>query len=146
MYFKEGKADISKREAVLFDKNDYVFDIYKKDGMSEEEKMLFAIEAEELKMDKTLDDEKKEKLHKLDLEWESIVDDINTKLKAFTDILDGRDSNLVLTAKLENKPTLLYSLMEEYPRAVAQKIMEMADYVSLELSKLAELQSTAIKL
>lgn len=114
--------------------------------MSEEEKMLFAIEAEELKMDKTLDDEKKEKLHKLDLEWESIVDDINAKLKAFTDILDGRDSNLVLTAKLENKPTLLYSLMEEYPRAVAQKIMEMADYVSLELSKLAELQSTAIKL
>ena len=146
VYFKEGKADISKREAVLFDKNDYVFDIYKKDGMSEEEKMLFAIEAEELKMDKTLDDEKKEKLHKLDLEWESIVDDINAKLKAFTDILDGRDSNLVLTAKLENKPTLLYSLMEEYPRAVAQKIMEMADYVSLELSKLAELQSTAIKL
>ena len=146
VYFKEGKADISKREAVLFDKNDYVFDIYKRDGMSEEEKILFAIEAEELKMDKTLDDEKKEKLHKLDLEWESIVDDINAKLKAFTDILDGRDSNLVLTAKLENKPTLLYSLMEEYPRAVAQKIMEMADYVSLELSKLAELQSTAIKL
>ena len=44
VYFAEGKADISKREARLFDKDKYVFDILGGSQAEEEEKQLDAIE------------------------------------------------------------------------------------------------------
>ena len=50
IYFKEGKADISKREAVLFDKSEYVFDIDSK-GQSIEDKLLDAIEEADNKVE-----------------------------------------------------------------------------------------------
>ena len=47
VYFAEGKADISKREARLFDKDKYVFDILGGSREEEEEKQLDAIERRE---------------------------------------------------------------------------------------------------
>ena len=64
------------------------------------------------------------------------------KLKKFVDILDGRDSREVLSAKLENKATLLYAIMDDYPKLVAEKIMRMADYISSKLPMLTELQNS----
>ena len=76
-------------------------------------------------------------------EWDSIVNEIHVKLKKFVDILDGNDSKAVLTAKLENKPTLLYALMDDYPRPIAHKIMEMADYIAKKSLKFKDLEARA---
>ncbi len=142
IYFKDGKADMSKREAVLFEKENYVFDIYEGKGQSMEEKILEAIEEtekEELKREQS----RAEYLKELDGQWQSIVDDIHQRLLKLVDYLDGKDSRAVLSAKLENKATLLYAIMENYPKTTAEKIMGMADYISSKLPLLAELQNKA---
>lgn len=140
VYFKEGKADLSKREAVLFEKQDYVFDIYARKGQSVEDRMLAAIEEQE-KEEKEQEKNREKYLKELDGQWQSIVDDINQKLLKFVEYLDGRDSRAVQSAKLESKATLLYAIMENYPKTTAEKIMGMADYISSKLPLLAELQN-----
>lgn len=47
IYFAAGKADISKREARLFDKSEYVFDILGGSEKDEKEKQLDVIEKRE---------------------------------------------------------------------------------------------------
>lgn len=144
IYFKEGKADLSKREAVLFEKSDYVFDIYEGKVQSEEEKILDAIElaeAEEMEQEQT----RVQRVKELDKKWREIVEDIRQRLLKFVDYLDGKDSRAVLSAKLENKATLLYTIMEKYPKITAEKIMRMADYISSRLPLLEELQEQAKK-
>lgn len=49
MYFPEGKAEIGKREAVLFEKNKYVFDITGDVGQKIEDKISELIEEREEK-------------------------------------------------------------------------------------------------
>lgn len=142
VYFKEGKADLSKREAVLFEKQDYVFDIYARKGQSVEDRMLAAIEEQE-KIEMEQEKNREKYLKDLDGQWQSIVDDINQKLLKFVEYLDGRDSRAVQSAKLESKATLLYAIMENYPKTTAEKIMGMADYISSKLPLLAELQNKA---
>ena len=141
-YFKEGKADLSKREAVLFEKENYVYDIYAKTGESMEDKILDAIEAQERK-EQEEDKNREQYLKELDGRWQSIVDDIQHKLLKFVEYLDGRDSRAVLSAKLETKATLLYAIMENYPKTTAEKILSMADYISAKLPLLMELQDKA---
>jgi type IV secretion system protein VirD4 len=94
IYFKEGKADISKREAVLFDKSEYVFDIDSK-GQSIEDKLLDAIEEADYKVEK-MEEDKALKLEELDRKWVAINDEIHKKLNDFVAILSGRDSKTVL--------------------------------------------------
>ena len=76
-------------------------------------------------------------------EWDSIVNDIDQKLRKFVTYLDGRDSRVVLAAKLENKATLLYTLMEKYSQSMAERMMGMADYISSKLVLLKDLQDKA---
>ena len=142
-YFPEGKADISKREAILFDKDSYVFDIHPNSEPDEKEKALQTMEDNERKSEEEHDKERKKLLLSIQTEWDSIVNEIHVKLKKFVDILDGNDSKAVLTAKLENKPTLLYALMDDYPRPIAQKIMEMADYIAKKSLKFKDLEARA---
>ena len=142
-YFKEGKADISRREAILFDKDSYVFDIHPNSEPDEKEKALQTMEDNERKSEEEHDKERKKLLLSIQTEWDSIVNEIHVKLKKFVDILDGNDSKAVLTAKLENKPTLLYALMDDYPRPIAQKIMEMADYIAKKSLKFKDLEARA---
>lgn len=73
----------------------------------------------------------------------SIVNDIDQKLRKFVTYLDGRDSRVVLAAKLENKATLLYTLMEKYSQSMAERMMGMADYISSRLTLLDEIQKQA---
>lgn len=47
VYFKAGRAEAGKREAVLFDKSEYVFDITGGKALSERDKMLDVLEKEE---------------------------------------------------------------------------------------------------
>ena len=144
VYFKEGKAAIGKREAVLFEKENYVFDIHGGNKESEMEKILDAIERmEEEEGEQTI--KKQERLEALDEEWQSIVDDINVRLVKFAEMLKGKDSKAVLQASIGTKATILYEIMENYDKARARKIQQMADYISSCLPKLKKLQDEAKK-
>ena len=144
VYFKEGKAAIGKREAVLFEKENYVFDIHGGNKESEMEKILDAIERmEEEEGEQTI--KKQEQLEALDEEWQSIVDDINVRLVKFAEMLKGKDSKAVLQASIGTKATILYEIMENYDKARARKIQQMADYISSCLPKLKKLQDEAKK-
>lgn len=144
LYFKEGKASIGKREAVLFEKENYVFDIYGENVQSEVDKMLDAIEEREA-AESEQEETRQESLKELDVKWQSIVDDIDLKLQKFVEMLKGKDSKAVLEASIGTKATLLYAIMENYDKPRARKIQEMADYISEKLPKLKELQDQAKK-
>ena len=143
IYFKEGKADISKREAVLFDKSEYVFDIDSK-GQSIEDKLLDAIEEADYKVEK-MEEDKALKLEELDRKWLAINDEIHKKLNDFVAILSGRDSKTVLSLALENKALFLYNIMDEYNQSEAFRIRNMADFISRKTKELEELQAIATK-
>ena len=144
VYFKEGKAAIGKREAVLFEKENYVFDIHGGNVQSEVDKVLDAIEQREAAESKQ-EETRQESLKELDDKWQSIVDDIDLKLQKFVEMLKGKDSKAVLDASIGTKATLLYAIMENYDKPRARKIQEMADYISEKLPKLKELQNQAKK-
>lgn len=143
IYFKEGKADISKREAVLFDKSEYVFDIDSK-GQSIEDKLLDAIEEADYKVEK-MEEDKALKLEELDRKWVAINDEIHKKLNDFVAILSGRDSKTVLSLALENKALFLYNIMDEYNQSDAFRIRNMADFISRKTKELEDLQASATK-
>lgn len=145
VYFKEGKASIAKREAVLFDKNEYVFDITSKGG-NETERLLTAIVeeenreyAEEIARQKRLDD--------LDCKWKSIEEDIHIKLQEFAKSLDEDDKQAVLKADLDSIVALLFMIEENYKKKPhkMKKIREVADYVKGRLPEMLELQKQANK-
>lgn len=145
VYFKAGKADISKREAVLFEKQDYVFDI---NGSAEcdEDRILDEIEKAE-KADIPEVGISADKLAELDRQWTEITENIRSKIEQYTLIMKSSDANTVRTASLENKATLLYAMTENknYPQSARQKFKGLADYVLSELPKLTKLQSSAAK-
>ena len=146
VYFKDGTKALTKRQAVFFNKSDYVFDIHNKSVKEKEEKALDAIEC----MDKEpfdLDDdgESAKQVEKLDNEWQRIVDDIDEKVKKFSVMLKGVDSRALMQASLGAKPTLLYEIMENYDKLRAKRIQEMADYISSRFPKLRQLQDKANK-
>lgn len=143
IYFKEGKADISKREAVLFDKSEYVFDIDSK-GQSIEDKLLDAIEEADNKVER-LEEEKALKLEELDRRWIAINNEIHKKLEEFVKQLAGRDAKTALSLALENKALFLYSIMDNYNQSEAFQIRNMADFISRKTKELEELQASATK-
>ena len=144
IYFHDGKADVSKKEAIFFDKSEYVFDIDGKQGQSVEEKTLDAIEEEDNKEENYIKQEEK-RLSQLDRKWDEVNDEIHKKLIEFVKILTGRDAKRVLEIKLENKAPFLYAIMVEYAQKDALEIREMADYISKKTNELAKLQESAIK-
>lgn len=144
VYFKEGKAAIGKREAVLFDKSEYVFDIHGNDTESESDRVLEAIERREAE-ESEQEESRKADIKALDQQWQSIADEIDLKLREFVVMLKGKDSRAVMEASIGNKATFLYTIMENYDRERAAKIQEMADFISERLPKLKELQDQAKK-
>ena len=146
VYFKEGKASIAKREAVLFDKNEYVFDITNKNGGNENEMLLTAIEEEESR-ENAEEIERQKKLDDLDGKWKSIESDIHIKLQEFANSLDPDDKQAVLKADLDSIVALLFMIEENYIKKPhkMKKIREVADYLNGELPKLLELQNQANK-
>ena len=146
VYFKEGKAAMGKREAVLFDKNEYVFDITSKKGANENERILAEIMDEENR-ENAVEIERQKHLDELDAKWKSIADDIKLKLQEFSNMLNDEDKNAVIKAELDNILPLLMMIEENYikkPHKV-KKIREVADYVKGKLPELLELQNKANK-
>ena len=107
-----------------------------------DEKVLDAIEEVEQE-DERKEQERATYIRGLRAEWDSIVNDIDQKLRKLVTYLDGKDSRVVLAAKLENKATLLYTLMEKYSGSMAERMMGMADYISSKLVMLKDLQDKA---
>ena len=142
VYFKEGKAAIGKREAVLFDKSEYVFDIHGGSSESEADRVLEALEKREAE-ESEQEEIRKEEIKALDEEWQSIADEIDLKLKKFVEMLTGKDSKAVMDASIGNKAPLLYAIMENYDKPVAKSIQQMADFIAERLPKLKELQNQA---
>lgn len=146
VYFKEGKASMAKREAVLFDKNEYVFDITNKNGGNENERLLTAIEEEENR-ENAVEIERQKKLDDLDGKWLSIEKNIQLKLQEFANMLNPDDKQAVLKADLDSIVALLFMIEENYNNKPhkARKIREVAEYINGELLKLLELQNQANK-
>ena len=143
VYFAAGKSDISKREARLFDKSRYVFDILSGSQAEEEEKQLDAIERREQEQVK----EEKEKvpdIAALDKAWNTKVEEVHAKVLKVADMLAEEDAKMLLQAKLEDKQLLIALLLEQYTdMSTQQKLKTLDQYLSEELPKLLELQEKA---
>lgn len=142
VYFAAGKADISKREARLFEKQDYLFDIMG-DSEDETEKVLAAIEKREQDEENRAQDARKKRLAELDAEWDKIQGEIIKRVEQTAYFLKGKHARALRAASLENKVPLLYALMEEYDVTEAKRIQNLADYISQQLPKLMDLQEQA---
>ncbi len=146
VYFAAGKADISKREARLFDKNQYVFDILGGSQAEEEEKQLDAIERRE--REQTEEEQKSvPDFDALDKAWKEKVDEAHRKILKVASALDEeKDANMLAEARLEDKQAIIAMLLEEYTDISTQQKLKMLDqYLSEELPKLLELQDMAKK-
>ena len=146
VYFAAGKADISKREARLFDKSRYVFDILGGSQAEEEEKQLDAIERREREQ---AEEEKRSlpDFDALDKAWKEKVDEVHKKILKVASALDEeKDANALAEARLEDKRALIAMLLEVYTDISTQQKLKMLDgYLSEELPKLLELQDMAKK-
>ena len=145
VYFAEGKADISKREARLFDKDKYVFDILGGSREEEEEKQLDAIERREQEQ---AEEEKKKvpDIAALDKAWNAKVEEVHTKVLKVAEMLAEEDAEALLQAKLEHKQILIALLLEQYTdMRTQQKLKTLDQYLSEELPKLLEIQEKAKK-
>ena len=145
VYFPEGKADVSKREARLFEKQDYVFDIVTQNGSSDEDRILDEINKID-EQEVILEESNQDKLLELDKEWDKVINEIHKKIDILTRMLNGRDRRTIKEARLEDKATILYMLMENYDQTIAQKMQDLADYISgVGLPELLRLQDLAVK-
>ena len=142
VYFAAGKADISKREARLFDKSEYVFDILGGKALSERDKMLDVLEKEENA--KSGDDgSDKERLASLDKKWLDIENEVRDRLKKVVPILDEEDAAAVKKAALENKVALLFEIAARYEESVKQRIEDAAAAIDGMLKDMKKLQEAA---
>ena len=139
VYFAEGKADISKREARLFDKGKYVFDICGGSQAEEEERQLIAIEQREREETGSAPN-----IAELDAAWSEQREAIRKKVSSAAAVLGDEDAQALVEAKLENKQTLIALLLQEYTDlSVRQKLNTLSAYLSEALPKLLELQEKA---
>lgn len=145
VYFAAGKADIGKREARLFDKSEYVFDILGGSRKEEEEKQLDAIERREEEQAQ----EEKEKMPDfaaLDKAWNDKVKEVHDKILKVAQMLADEDAKALMETRLEDKQTLIAILLQEYTDvSTQQKLNTLDKYLSEELPKLLELQKQAKK-
>ena len=145
VYFAAGKADIGKREARLFDKSEYVFDILGGSQAEEEEKQLDAIERREEEQAQ----EEKEKMPDfaaLDKAWNDKVKEVHEKILKVAQMLADEDAKALMETKLEHKQMLIAMLLKEYTDiSTQQKLNTLDKYLSEELPKLLELQAQAKK-
>ena len=143
VYFAAGKADISKREARLFDKSQYVYDILGGSQAEEEEKQLDAIDRREREQE---EEEKKQAddFAELDKLWNAKVEEVHTKILKAATMLAEEDAKTLMEAKLENKQTLIALLLEQYTDiSIQQKLKTLLLYLKEELPKLLESQERA---
>lgn len=139
IYFAAGKADISKREARLFEKDEFVFDILGGSPAEEAEQQLDAIERREREEARDAPN-----ITELDRAWTQQREAIRKKVEASAAVLGDEDAKALVEAKLEDKQTLIALLLQEYTDlSVRQKLSTLSAYLTESLPKLLELQEMA---
>ena len=143
IYFAAGKADFSKREAVLFDKSEYVFDIFGESCAEQEAKQLDAIECREQEQ---INEQNKTDIAVLDKAWTAKAEKVHAKVLKVAEMLAEEDATALLQSKLEDKQLLIALFLEQYTdMSTQQKLKALDQYMSEELPKLLELQELAKK-
>jgi type IV secretion system protein VirD4 len=144
IYFKYGKSDMSKREAVLFDKDDYVFDIAGNRLSVEDDGILETIEEDDAQY-MILEEQRKKEIAQLDQQWYAIVDEIKDEATKVGSILNDEDSAALKEVRTEELVRFLYAVMEHYIKTplIVGKIKEVADVITEKYSKLIALQEMA---
>lgn len=132
MYFPEGKAEIGKREAVLFEKNKYVFDITGEVGQKIEDKISELIEEREEKAIQN-EERKEQDIAEADKKWDKVADEINAVVRDICKYLDGKDEKALKQAAWEKKASLLLAITENYEMSIANKMRLAADRIQLKL-------------
>ncbi len=142
VYFAAGKADISKREARLFEKRDYVFDILGGTQITEEERQLDLIEQMEQEQ---LAEEKKTQysVDELDKRWKAKVNEIHKQVLIAAEALIEEHAIALVKAKMEDKLTLINLYINNYDLSVQQRLQKLAKYLEGELPKLLDFQEQA---
>ncbi len=145
VYFAAGKADISKREARLFDKSRYVFDILGGSEKDEKEKQLDVIEKRE--EEEAREDQKNvPDFAALDKAWNDKVREVHEKVLKVAQMLAEEDANALMKAKLEEKQAFISMLLEQYTDiSTQQKLKSLSHYLDEALASLLELQEKAKK-
>lgn len=144
LYFKAGKADTGKRGAVLFDKEEYAFDIDKR-TKEIKAKELDAIEREDNR-EEAYQSAERERLAILDKKWYAALEEIQKEGRKVVEQLNEEDRTAFETAKLENKAMFLYAVMDKYKEKARQDFIRYAEYLTKEgLPKLLEIQTEATK-
>lgn len=140
VYFAAGKADIGKREARLFEKRDYVFDILGGSQTKEEDEQLDGIDKREQEQaaQKPLID-----VAELDKQWNDKVHEVHEKVFRAAETLMEEDAAALIRTKLEDKITFIWLIIENYDISVQQKLKALIKYLEQELPKLLELQEQA---
>ena len=144
VYFPEGKAAIGKREAVLFEKENYVFDITGDIGQKIEDKISELIEEQEAEEAKADENDKAKRIAEADVAWDKVAAEINAEVDRICAYLDGRDTKALKQAAWENKAGLLLMITEHYEMSVANKMRLAADRIQLKLlPKMKQIQEQA---
>ncbi len=144
VYFAAGKADISKREARLFEKREYVFDILGGSQTQGEDNALDALERREQEQ---AEEESKPpvNLEDLDKKWNAKNKEVHEKIFKAAEALLEEDAAAIIHAKLEDKLTLIKLCIDNYDISVQQKLRALVKYLEQELPKLLDLQEQAKK-
>ena len=132
VYFPEGKAEIGKREAVLFEKNKYVFDITGDVWQKIEDKISELIEEREEKAMQN-EESKEQDIAEADKKWDKVADEINAVVRDICKYLDGKDEKALKQAAWEKKASLLLAITENYEMSIANKMRLAADRIQLKL-------------
>ena len=142
IYFAAGKADISKREARLFEKRDYVFDILGGSQLTEEERQLDILDRMEQEQ---FAEEQVNKLsvEELDKLWDEKVQEVREKVIIAAEALMEEHATALVKAKMEDKIPLIQVYMPLYDLSVQQKLQKLVKYLEEELPKLLKLQEQA---
>lgn len=146
VYFPEGKAAIGKREAVLFEKENYVFDITGDVGQKIEDKLSKLIEEQEAEEARADENDKAKRVAKLTKQWDDVEAELQRVVDNICVYLDGKDEKAVRQAAYEHKVRLLLAITEHYNRSIANEIRVAADKIQLELlPRMKEYQEQATK-
>ena len=132
VYFPEGKAAIGKREAVLFEKENYVFDITGDVGQKIEDKLSELIEEQEEKAMQN-EESREQDIAEADKKWDKVADEINAVVRDICKYLDGKDEKALKQAAWEKKASLLLAITENYEMSIANKMRLAADRIQLKL-------------
>ena len=129
---------------MLFEKENYVFDITGDVGQKIEDKLSELIEEQEAEEARADENDKAKRIAEADEAWDKVAAEINAEVDRICAYLDGRDTKALKQAAWEKKAGLLLTITEHYEMSVANKMRLAADRIQLKLlPKMKQIQEQA---